>query len=241
MGVAIDANHEFAVTWKEALETGSAPSFLIPPGGTNLYNEWPNIPSGVVVRDGVIIVQTSAFPSFETDTQMMSAVLTYRNDATGIEVTVPPLRVEDFTPPFFNDEVAYSMFVEESADVSTGLALWKDPTNEVCLWLDNLDGVPFENDEGYDAVCYGPEYDDHFNHSAQMLPEWFQGWDFSEGFQGRLVVMVRDHTFGPKGNDGLVVPMGLRANLASGAISAMPVVPVAIGEVFKSFRAKPSK
>ena len=35
-----------------------------------------------------------------------------------------------------------------------------------------------------------------------MLPEWFPGWDFTGGFQGRLVVAVLDNTFGPKGRPG---------------------------------------
>ena len=163
---------------------------------------------------------------------MTSAVLTYRNDATGIEVTVPPLTVDDLTPPFFNDEVAYSIFVEETSTVTTGLALWKTPESEVCMWLEDLNGNSLRNSEENNTICYSPSYGDHFSHVAQMLPEWFPGWDFSEGVQGRLVVMVRDNTFGPKGNDGMVIPMGLRANRTSGAISAVPVVPVAVDVTF---------
>ena len=227
MGVTIDASNPRAVSFEEALEAGTVPFFTLPPGGTKIYNEWPNAPLDGFIRGGLLVVQLTEFPAFQGDTQMLSAVLTYRNDETKIEVTVPPLRFEDLIPPFFNDEVAYSVFVEETDTVTTGLALWKNPDNEVCMGLDGLDGKPFQTPEGHDLRCFGPAYDDRFSHLAQMLPEWFPGWDFSGGFQGRLVVAVSDKTFG-KGNDGLVIPMGLRANRTSGAISAVPVVPVAI-------------
>ena len=236
MGIAVDVNHEAAVTWKEALESGTTQRFSIPPGGTRIYNEWPNVGPGEMIRGGVIILQLSDFPDFQSDTQMLSAVLTYGNDQTGIELAVPPLRVEDLTPPFFNDEVAYSIFIEETADVTTGVALWKTPGNEVCMWLTGLDGTLFQNPEGYDTICYSPLYGDDFSHAAVLLPEWFPGWDFSGGFQGQLVVSVQDNTFGLKGNDGLVVPMGLRANRHSGLMSAMPVVPVAVGRAFEQTR-----
>lgn len=225
LGVAVDVNHEQAVSWQEAIESGSFPIFTIPPGGTKIYNEWAKSPDGVI-RGGLLLLQLTDFPAFEDDTQMMSAVLTYRNDATGIEVTVPPLGADDLAPPFFSNEVAYSIFVEETADVTTGLAMWKDPANEVCLGLAGLDGRLYQSTEGYDLQCFSPRYGDDWSHYATMLPEWFPSWDFSEGFQGRLLVLVVDNKFG-KGNDGLVVPMGLRANRNSGSISAVPVVPVA--------------
>ncbi|MCY4585202.1 MAG: hypothetical protein OXB98_04100 [Bryobacterales bacterium] len=225
--VLVDKNHPQAVSFQEGFESGSVPLFTIPPGGTKIYSEWPNVDADEVVRGGVLVAQLTKFPAFEGDTQMTSAVLTYRNDATGIEVTVPPLTVAALTPPFFNDEVAYSVFVEETDAVTTGLALWKDPANETCLALAGLDGSPYPDPEGHTLICYAPEYGDQWSHSVGLLPEWFPGWSFSEGFQGRLVVAVTDNEFGPKGNDGLAIPMGLRANRASGAISAVPVVPVA--------------
>ena len=227
MGVAVDASDSGGVSFKEALEAGFLPSFTLPPGGTKIYTEWPNVPLDEVIRGGVLVVQLTEFPAFQRDTQMMSAVLTYRNDETKTEITVPPVRFKDLSPPFFNDEVAYSIFVEETDAVTTGLALWKSPDNEVCMGLDGLDGESFQSSEGYDLSCFSPTHDDFFNHLAQLLPEWFPGWDFSGGFQGRLVIAVSDKTFG-KGNDGLVIPMGLRANRASGVMSAVPVVPVAI-------------
>ena len=239
--VAVDVNHELGVTWEEALDKGQIQFVSIPPGGTKIYDEWPDVLPGEVIRGGVIVLQLSDFPPFQDDTQMLSAVLTYRHDASGIEVTVPPLGVKELTPPFFNDEVAYSIFVEETDTVTTGLAMWKNPDNEVCMWLAGLDGDLLENPEGHDTICYSPSYGSHFSNAAGMLPEWFRGWDFSEGFQGRLVVAVRDNTFGPKGNDGLVIPMGLRVNRVSGAISAVPVVPVAVGQAFKSAPMKTSK
>ena len=239
--MVVDVNHETAVSWEEALADDEIQFVSIPPGGTRIYDQWPGTLPGEVVRGGVIVLQLNDFPPFQRDTQMLSAVLTYRNDASGIEVTVPPLGVDELTPPFFNDEVAYSIFVEETDAVTTGLALWKNPENEVCMWLDGLNGRPFQNPEEHDTICYSPSYGDQFSNSAGMLPGWFPSWDFSEGFQGRLVVAVRDNTFGPKGNDGLVIPMGLRVNRVSGAISAVPVVPVAVGRAFKSDPVKSEK
>lgn len=236
----VDHNHELAVTWEEALDKGQIEFVSIPPGGTIIYDEWPGVPSGAVIRGGMIVIQFSDFPPFQDDTQMLSAVLTYSHDASGIEVTVPPLTVKDLAPPFFNDEVAYSIFVEETNAVTTGVALWKSADNEVCMWLTGLNGGRLLTSEGHDTACYGPAYGDRFSHSAGMLPEWFSDWDFSEGFQGRLVVAVRDNTFGST-NDGLVVPMGLRANRVSGAISAVPVIPVAVGRGFKSAPVKTEK
>ena len=178
MGVAVDASDSGGVSFKEALEAGFLPSFTLPPGGTKIYTEWPNVPLDEVIRGGVLVVQLTEFPAFQSDTQMMSAVLTYRNDETKTEITVPPVRFKDLIPPFFNDEVAYSIFVEETDAVTTGLALWKSPDNEVCMGLDGLDGESFQSSEGYDLWCFGPTDDDFFNHLAQMLPEWFPGWDF---------------------------------------------------------------
>ena len=227
-GILVDTSNPRAVGFERAFASGSVPLFTILPGGTKIYTEWPTaIDDDELIRGGVVVAQITEFPAFERDTQMTSAVLTYRNDSTGIEVTVPPLTVNDLTPPFFNDELAYSIFVEETPTVTTGVALWKSPENEVCMGLAGLNGRLFQNPEGYDLRCFGPEYGDRFAHVAQMLPEWFPSWDFSGGFQGSLVVAVTDRTFGPKGNDGLVIPMGLRANRTSGAISAVPVVPVA--------------
>ena len=236
--VLVDPSNPRGVSFEEAFASGSVPFFTLPPGGTKIYTEWPNVSVDEVIRGAIVVTQLTEFPAFERDTQMTSAVLTYRNDATGIEVTVPPLTVSDLEPPFFNDEVAYSVFVEETDAVTTGLALWKDPTNEVCMGLAGLNGRLFQDPEGYDLNCFSPEYGDRWSHSVGMLPQWFPGWDFSEGFQGTLVVAVTDKTFGPKGNDSLAIPMGLRANRTSGAISAVPVVPVATSFTPKSSRSE---
>ena len=119
------------------------------------------------------------------------------------------------------------MFIEETSTIATGLALWKNPENEVCLTLIGLDGRPFQNHMGYDTVCYGPAYGHQFNHTFGLLADVFSAWDFSQGFRGRIEVYVRDHTFG-KGNDGFAVPVALRVQRASGSISSMPVTPVAL-------------
>ena len=229
LGVAVDKSMPGAVSWGDAINSGGVRFFSLPPGGTRIFDNTQEgglpAPAEGFVRGGLIILQLSGFAAFESDSQMLSAVLTYRNDATGMEVSVPPLRYEDLEPPFFNAEPAYAIFVEESETVSSGVALWKSPENEVCMHLVGLDGQLFQNPEGHDTICYAPQHGDQFTHSASMLAEWFPDWDFSEGFQGRLVIYVQDNTFG-KGNDGISVPLGLRASKVSGTMSAMPVVPV---------------
>ena len=240
MGVLVDTAHPQARSFEDAFNAGLIPLFSLPPGGTKVYTEWPNTGDiDEAIRGGIVVVQRTEFPAFENDTQMTSAVLTYRHDASGIEVTVPPLAVRDLIPPFFNDEVAYSIFVEETSTVTTGVALWKTQDSEICMGLAGLNGTFFQDPRGNNLACYAPEHGDRFTHSARMLPEWFPGWDFSGGFQGRLVVSVSDNTFG-RVNDGLVIPMGLRANRTSGAISAVPVVSVAVERPFTKASSSPS-
>ena len=198
--------------------------FTLAPGATKLI-ETPS--DGPMVRGGFIVLQLSDFAPFETDAQYIGAVLTYIHDGSGQQVSVPPLSESDVAPPFFNEEAAYAAFVEETFGIGTGLALWKTPHNEVCMVLFDLDGALFENPEGHTQICYAPEYGDDFTHRASWLPQWFPGWDFSDGFQGRLLIYVKDNTFGFSGNDGFAVPMALRIRKDSGSMSAMPVEPVA--------------
>ena len=211
----------------------SVPHFTLPPRGTRIFKIEG---MGPIIRGGVLIGQLSGFAPFERDTQMLSAVLTYRHSDSGMEVTVPPLTEDDLAPPFFNEEPAFAIFVEESQVVSAGLAVWKEPSTEMCMYLVALDGQVVLNPEGHTTNCYAEKYGDTFSQSARSLQEWFPSWDFSDGFQGRLVVYVKDNTFG-RGNDGILIPMALRFSTdpSKPSMSAMPVVPVAMDQFSVNF------
>ena len=97
--------------------------FEIPTGGTAIYQS----PSGGELVRGTILVLQAPDPSpFEENA--LSAVLTYRQAETAMEVSVPPF---DTSKPVFGTEQAYSIFIEETAEIGTGLALWRSPASEV--------------------------------------------------------------------------------------------------------------
>ena len=224
LAVVVDPSTPGASTWSEALDDGSIPFFVIPPGGTKIFDEWTS-PTDALVRGGVVIAQLSGADFFD-DTPMLNAILTYRNDETGVEVSVPALRDDFLEAPFRNQELAFAIYVEETEAIGSGLALWKEPNNEVCMHLLDLDGEYFLHPNGmYNTMCYAQKYGDEFVHSAALLPEWFPEWDFSDGFKGTLVIYVEDNTFG-RDNDGFTIPLGLRLGKANGSLSAVPVVPI---------------
>ena len=202
--------------------------FEIPTGGTAIYQS----PSeGELVR-GTILVLLAPDPSpFEENT--LSAVLTYRYAETGMEVSVPPF---DTSKPVLGTEQAYSIFIEETAEIGTGLALWRSPASEVCMRLfdENGNALLSEGLGGLHTICYFPVSEDLFGraaffrrHRAATLPEWFHWWVFPEEFRGRLVVWARDKTFGSE-NDGFVFGQALRfsKNPNKPSLSAIPWTPI---------------
>ena len=210
------------------LDYDSVPHFTLPPNGTRIFK---TDGMGSITRGGVLIGQLSGFAPFERDTQMLSAVLTYRHNDSGLEVTVPPLTDDDLAPPFFNEEPAFAIFVEESQTVSAGLAVWKAPSTEMCMYLVALDGQVVPDPEGHTTICYAEKHGDTFSQSAMTLQEWLPSWNFSDGFQGRLLLYTKDNIFG-RGNDGFLVPMALRFSTdpSKPSMSAMPIVPVAFNQ-----------
>ena len=214
---AVDRTTPGAVPLDEALE-----QFTLPPNGSHVLK---TSPEGPTIRGGVLIAQLSGFGPLELDTQMMSAVLTYRHHS-GLEVSVPPIRTKDLQSPFFGFEPAYSTFVEHSETVSGGMALWGEPSaGDACMYLVDLDGLLFRDPEGYSHVCSGRSSGTIESHAALTLEQWFPSWDFSEGFQGRWIVYVRNNTIG-KHNDGFILPMVLRFSKDLKSMSAMPMVPI---------------
>ncbi len=199
--------------------------FEIPRGGTAIYQS----PSeGELVRGTILVLLAPDSSPF--DENILSTVLTYRHLETGMEVSVTPF---DTSKPVFGTEQAYSVFVEETAEIGTGLSLWKSPTNEVCLRLYDENGNAFvaTNEYGYHTICYFPAVIDQLafirRHRAAVLPEWFRWWDFTEGFRGRLVIWVRDKTSGSE-NDGYVFGQALRfsKNPNKPSLSAIPWTPI---------------
>ena len=167
--------------------------FGIPPLGTRiLRSAGPG-----EIRRGWIEVQT--------DTASVSGLLTYRNAATGLEVSIEP------------GELArhFALFVEESSGIGTGLAIFKpDPASTIEFRIRDEDGV---NPLGEGFARVGD-----FNQAARTIPEWFamDGIDteFLEDFRGVLFLRAEDGS--------LFAPLGLRFGKRGDSLSAVPVIRV---------------
>ena len=167
--------------------------FAIPPLGTRiLRSAGPG-----EIRRGWIEVQT--------DTASVSGLLTYRNAATGLEVSIEP------------GELArhFALFVEESSGIGTGLAIFKpDPASAIEFRIRDEDGV---NPLGEGFARVGD-----FNQAARTIPEWFamDGIDteFLEDFRGVLFLRAEDGS--------LFAPLGLRFGKRGESLSAVPVIQV---------------
>ena len=139
----------------------------------------------------------------ETDLASVSGLLTYRHAQSGVEVGVKPAEMGN----------QFALFVEESSDIGTGLAIFK-PESEPAIELrirdeggeDPLDGM------------FVPRTD--FHHLARTMPEWFgvEGVDtgFLRDFRGLLFLRSEDGS--------LFAPLGLRFGKQTGSLSAVPVI-----------------
>ena len=133
---------------------------------------------------------------------LVRGLLTYRHAGTGIEVGVEPV------PP----GKRFALFVEDSADVGTGLAIFKpqpgagiefdirdqagrSPLEEVLTWRD-------------------------FQQQVGTIPEWFEGvgGEFLGDFRGLLFLRAVD--------GASFAPLGLRGGKRTGSLSAVPVIPI---------------
>ena len=189
----------------------------IPPGGTKVFKSKAR---KSLLRGSVVVLQTS--DQWYSDLNQLAVVLTYRHAQSGIEVSVPPL---DFngTGQLGDFEMAYSVFVEESDAVGTGLAVWRTAGAKVCFVLFDEDGNRVEGENGWSGVCYSGED----QHLTGTLPEFFDHWDFSEGFMGRLAVFVENETHGSY-NDGSLFGQGIRfsKDTQKPSLSAIPWLPI---------------
>ena len=139
----------------------------------------------------------------ETDSASVSGLLTYRNTQSGVEVGVKPVELGN----------QFALFVEESSDIGTGLAIFKpESAPEIQLRI--------RDEEGSDPLdgVFVPHGD--FHQWARTMAEWFgvEGVDtgFLRDFRGLLFLRTEDGS--------LFAPLGLRFGKRTGSLSAVPVI-----------------
>ena len=143
---------------------GSATSITIPPLGNKVLQS----AGGSSIRRGWIEV--------ETDTPEVSGLLTYRHVQTGIEVGVASVE----------PGAHFALFVEETTDIGTGLALFKpDSASSIELRI--------RDEKGQDPLGTAVSAGD-FDQRAATIPEWFSGEDtsFLSNFRGLMFLQSSD-------------------------------------------------
>ena len=138
-----------------------------------------------------------------TDSASVSGLLTYRHAETGIEVGVEPVELGDH----------FALFVEESSDIGTGLAIFK-PDSSPRIELRIRDEEGSDPLEGV-FIPWG-----NFNHKALTIPEWLDvdgvDTEFLRDFRGLLFLRSEDGS--------LFAPLGLRFEKRGRSLSAVPVI-----------------
>ena len=164
--------------------------------------EIPALGSRVLKSEGVGAIRRG-WVQVQGNTASVRGLLTYRDAQTGFEVGVEPVPLRD----------RFALFVEESGDIGTGLAIFKpDVAPSIELRIRDQEG----NDplEGV-FVPWGD-----FNQAARTLPEWFdlEGVDtgFLTDFRGLLLLRSED--------ESLFAPLGLRFGKRSPLFSAVPAI-----------------
>ena len=166
-------------------------TFGIPPLGTRILRS-----AGVgEIRRGWIEVRT--------ETASVSGLLTYRQAGTGIEVSVEPVELGSH----------FALFVEESSDIGTGLAIFK-PDSSPRIELRIRDEEGSDPLEGV-FIPWG-----NFNHKTLTIPEWLDvdgvDTEFIKDFRGLLFLRSEDGS--------LFAPLGLRFEKRGRSLSAVPVI-----------------
>ena len=143
-----------------------------------------------------------------TDAASVNGLLTYRNAATGLEVSVEPVELGSH----------FALFVEESSGIGTGLAIFNpDPSSGIEFQIYDEDGI---NPLGEGFARVGD-----FNQAARTIPEWFaldgDGIDteFLEDFRGLLFLRAEDGS--------LLAPLGIRFGKRGESLSSVPVAQLA--------------
>ena len=142
-------------------------------------------------------------------TESVSGLLTYRNAGTGVEVSVEPVELGDH----------FALFVEESTDIGTGLAIFKPvPDSRIEFRIHDEDGI---NPLGEGFVTH-PVEGRTFQQGVGSIPRWFavDGIDteFLKDFRGLLFLRAED--------GALFAPLGIRFGKRGRSLSAVPVIRV---------------
>ena len=139
----------------------------------------------------------------ETDSASVSGLLTYRHNESGVEVGVKPVELGN----------QFALFVEESSDIGTGLAIFK-PESEPAIEL------RIRDEEGRDPLNGVFVHHEDFRQKAWTIPQWFGegGVDtgFLRDFRGLLFLRTKDGS--------LFAPLGLRFGKRTDSLSAVPVI-----------------
>ena len=164
--------------------------------------EIPSLGSRVLRSAGMGAIRRG-WVQVQSDTASVGGLLTYRDAQTGFEVGVEPVPLRD----------QFALFVEESGDIGTGLAIFKpDVAPSIELRIRDQEG-----DDPLEGV-FIPWGD--FNQAARTLPEWFDvaGVDtgFLTDFRGLLLLRSEDESF--------FAPLGLRFGKRNPLFSAVPAV-----------------
>ena len=164
--------------------------------------EIPSLGNRVLRSAGVGQVRRG-WIELRTDSASVSGLLTYRHAETGIEVGVEPVELGDH----------FALFVEESSDIGTGLAIFK-PDSSPRIELRIRDEEGSDPLEGV-FIPWG-----NFNHKALTIPEWLDvdgvDTEFIKDFRGLLFLRSEDGS--------LFAPLGLRFEKRGRSLSAVPVI-----------------
>ena len=168
----------------------SETAFEIPPLGSRVLR---SSGSGAVRRGWIEV---------RSDPPSVSGLLTYGHSETGAEVGVAAVTLGD----------RFALFVEESDDAGSGLALFKpDPDSRIEFQI--------RDEMGHDPLGKVLTRGD-FQQSARTFPEWFDvdGVEpgFLRDFRGLLLLRAED-------GSGFA-PLGLRFGKRTGALSAIPLI-----------------
>ena len=186
--VVVEVYDQGGAPVRDLFDSGSA--FEIPPLGSRVLR---SAGEGSLRRGWIQVRNPSA---------SVRGLLTYRHAGTGIEVGVEPVPLGK----------RFALFVEDSADVGTGLAIFK-PQPGARIEFDIRDQAgrnPLE-----EVLTRGD-----FQQRVGTIPEWYEGvgGEFLGDFRGLLFLRAVD--------GASFAPLGLRGVRRTGSLSAVPVIPL---------------
>ena len=169
---------------------------------SGLTFEVPALGSRVLKSSGTGTIRRG-WIQVRTGTDSVSGLLTYKEGTTGIEVSVEPAELGD----------RFALFVEESADVGAGVAVFKPETAPSIQ-------LRVRDEEGNDPLEGAFVSRGNFHQEALTLPEWFtvEGIDkgFLSDFRGLLFLRT--------GDESTFAPLGLRFGKRNQSLSSVPAI-----------------